>query len=513
MFLKKVTIAVSVVGATLVGLSGCAIQPQPFNRDDITSFAQSDQREIMAQQEPINAPVTLAQAIARAIKYNLDARISVMEEALSRNELSMAKMGLLPSVVASAGYTWRSNPDSSNSHTVGGTDSPSYTYSDQTNTRNADLTLTWNILDFGVSYYQANQQADRQTIAGEKKRRVLQNLIMEVRSTYWRAAAASIMQARVDTALENARTALTKLQQVIDERVGDPLDAYRGQKALLETIVQLDSIREDMESAKPSLSSLMGLRPGTPFTLAATAEDTFRAPAFNLPLETLEQAAVQLRPELREAAYEERISLLETKKAFARMFPGLELSAGLNYTSNRFKEHGSWRSAGSFVTWNLFNLLTGPAQMEMAEAQKDISHLRRLSLSLAVLTQLHVAYRNHHAAIRQYDYAKRLWVLSKVIAKHTRQSEENKSESLLEKMRTEINEVQTEMRFFEAYSGAQNGLARIYASLGLDPLPETLEDTSVEGLAKAVASTLTDWEKGVFPWVQPEGADAAEVAQ
>ncbi len=98
----------SAFSVVLVGLSGCAIQTRPLTVGEISSFAQSDQQELMEQQEPINAPVTLEQAIARAIKYNLNARISVMEEALSGNELTMAKQGLLPSVVASAGYSWRS---------------------------------------------------------------------------------------------------------------------------------------------------------------------------------------------------------------------------------------------------------------------------------------------------------------------------------------------------------------------------------------------------------------------
>ena len=61
----------------------------------------------------------------------------------------------------------------------------------------ADLGLTWNILDFGVSYFTAHQNADRALIASERRRRTIQNLAQEVRFNFWRAAAAQELRDKV----------------------------------------------------------------------------------------------------------------------------------------------------------------------------------------------------------------------------------------------------------------------------------------------------------------------------
>ena len=406
----------------------------------------------------------------------------------------------MPRLAASAAYAWRNQPDASNSQTEGGSESTSFTYSESQRLWSGDLTMSWNILDFGVSYFRARQQANRVFIARERKRRAIHNLIMETRSAYWRAAAASIMEAPVDQAMKDARDALARLQKMLTERLDEPVTIYRAQKSLVETIARLDSIRVDLAKAKPRLAALMNLKPGTDYRMAATPKDTFKAPALPLTIDRMEEVVLAFRPELREAEYESRISLDETKKAFARMFPGIELSAGRNYTTDHFKAHPAWYNAGIQVTWNLLDILSAPNNIERAGVQEEIAKTQRMALSLAVLTQIHVSYRDFYSFVRQYEYAKRLWVLDQLVNRNSKQTYANEMESLLERLRAKVNVVQTELQFFGAYAAAQNGLGRLYASLGLDPLPDEMKDNSVRGLTEAVGNSLTAWKAGRFPW-------------
>ena len=486
--------------ASVLALGACSVFPDPLSQSEIKAFVTEDQARILAEQEPITAPVTLEEAIARAIKYNLNRRIAAMEEALASKDLTAAKLGLLPRLAVSAARTWRTQPDSSNSQTEGGTESTSFTFSEDQSLWSGDLTLSWNILDFGVSYFQARQQKNRVFIARERKRRAIHDLILEIRSAYWRAAAATIMEARVDEATKDARDALARLQTMLTERLDEPVNIYRAQKSLVETIARLDSIRGDLAKAKPRLASLMALKPGTDFPIAATPKDTFNAPAMPLTIDRMEEIVLAFRPELREAEYETRISLDETKKAFARMFPGIELSAGRNYTTDHFKAHPAWYDAGLLVTWNLLDILSAPNNIIRAGVQEDIARTQRMALNLAVLTQTHVAYRDFYSFVRQYEYAKRLWVLDQLVNRSAEQTYENEMESLLGRLRAKVNVVQTELQFFGAFAAAQNGLGRLYASLGLDPLPDEMEDVSVRGLTEAIRTTFAAWKAGRFPW-------------
>ena len=106
--------------ASVLALGACSVFPDPLSQSEIKAFVTEDQARILAEQEPITAPVTLEEAIARAIKYNLNRRIAAMEEALASKDLTAAKLGLLPRLAVSAARTWRTQPDSSNSQTVNG---------------------------------------------------------------------------------------------------------------------------------------------------------------------------------------------------------------------------------------------------------------------------------------------------------------------------------------------------------------------------------------------------------
>jgi outer membrane protein, multidrug efflux system len=176
---------------------------------------------------------------------------------------------MLPKLVASAGGTARSNENltvSENTRTGIRSTDPSVSQDQERAT--ADLTMSWNVLDFGVSYYQAHQQADRTLIAEERRRRVVHSVSQQVRSAYWQAVSAERIQAAITPVLEEARRALADARAVEQQRLRPPLEVLRYQKAVIEIMRQLEAVEQDLAIAKAQLRALMNLQPGTPFTLA-----------------------------------------------------------------------------------------------------------------------------------------------------------------------------------------------------------------------------------------------------
>ena len=76
-----------------VGLAGCAIKPDPLTLGQHQERARADRAALIQAQEPVAGPITLAEAMARAVKYNLDHRLALMEEAVQSNQLSASKLG------------------------------------------------------------------------------------------------------------------------------------------------------------------------------------------------------------------------------------------------------------------------------------------------------------------------------------------------------------------------------------------------------------------------------------
>ncbi len=138
--------------------AGCAVSTTPLIQEDILKRIAADREAMYKDQESLNGPITLEEAMARSIKYNLDHRLKIMEHALSLRQTDLMTYDMLPRLVAGAGYTERDSYNASSSMNVAtNQQSLAPSTSQDKGHFNSDLTLTWNILDFGVSYFQAKQ--------------------------------------------------------------------------------------------------------------------------------------------------------------------------------------------------------------------------------------------------------------------------------------------------------------------------------------------------------------------
>ena len=88
-------------------VSACARAPEPLQRSEVNRELQSDLDQLGVIVDPLDSPVTLYQAIARAILYNREYKLSAMEAALSQRQYDLAKTNILPALTVSAGYSAR----------------------------------------------------------------------------------------------------------------------------------------------------------------------------------------------------------------------------------------------------------------------------------------------------------------------------------------------------------------------------------------------------------------------
>ena len=76
-------------------LSGCGtIKPEPLTQDEIGARVSADRAAMYRDQQPVSGPLTLSDAMARALKYNLDYRLKMMETALSRGILDISQQDM-----------------------------------------------------------------------------------------------------------------------------------------------------------------------------------------------------------------------------------------------------------------------------------------------------------------------------------------------------------------------------------------------------------------------------------
>src|SRR5204862_3986058 len=98
------------------------------------------------------------------------------------------------------------------------------------------LGLSWNILDFGVSYFSAKQDANRALMAAERRGKTAQLAVQDVISAYWRTVAMQAIIREVALAKRQAGGAIAQSNVVEQESMRSPLEALRFQRSVLESL-------------------------------------------------------------------------------------------------------------------------------------------------------------------------------------------------------------------------------------------------------------------------------------
>jgi len=498
----------------LMLLSACAIRPKPFTEAELKSQAQADRARMFATEAPVARPLSLADAVARALKYNLDHRTKMLEQALALGQTDLDRWDLLPKVAASGGYVGRTDhatTTSRNSETLQPALGFPY-YSLDRDRLTADLGVSWNILDFGVSYFNARQNADRALIAEEHRRKTVHNLIQEVRYDYWRAAAAQVLEPTVRKAVADAEQALADARRVEAANLKNPAETLRYEKTLLESLRQLELISQELSTAKVELAALANLPPGSAFTLDVPADAAMTLPDFSLPLDQMEEIAFLNNPDLRERGYLSRIAVDETRKTITRLLPGISLSATRNWDSNSFLVDRQWYETSARMSWNLINVLSLPDQLDQARANETVAEARRVALRMAVLAQVHVSYRQFVNAERQFQRADQLYTVENRLAQMAKARTENDAQSVLEQISNQTSAIAATLRRYQSYAQVEQALGRVYATMGQDLLPPAVVSTDLDALSAMVARRLEAWDLGEVPIAAaPEPEFPAEV--
>jgi outer membrane protein TolC len=478
-------------------MAGCTVAPKALTAEEVQDRVKNDTARMYTEQEAILAPISMEEAVARALKYNLDYRLKKMESALAWGLTDYASYDMLPKMVASAGYVSRSNYSGGTSIGIlDGEMSDRPTSSDERSRTTRGIEFSWNALDFGVSYYRARQQGDQFMIAEERRRKVVQNLLQDVRAAYWRAMGAQRLIAQADDIVQRSNLALARSREAETQKIIPPSLALAYQRALLDATSLLNQRRQDLEFAKRELAALMNVPPAANFSLVEAAETTLPAAPRNLA--ALEDIALLQRPELREEDFRKRITADEARKQMLGMLPGISFNYGAQRDSNSFLYNNSWSQGGVSLAWNLMRLVALPAMKDAQKYQEETDDARRMALSMAILTQTRVSAERYRMALDDFKLADEASQIDTRLATYTKASVSAKLESELEAIRTEARAVLGAYQRANAYANAHIAFGRLYNTVGFDPIADDFEGNDLATLTQRVRTHLKTTEKDAF---------------
>lgn len=484
--MKKCKIILSTIVAGVL-LAGCSVVPKQILPEYIKEDVENNLQYLDKISQPITKPISLDEAINRAIENNLSKKLDLLSSALAEQKIDIVAFEALPSLTAKAGYSERNNYAASSSvpFTNGepGVPTGSYSVSQEKQTTTAGIGFSWNVLDFGLSYVRANQQADRYLIAKEKERKSIHNIKEEVRNAYYQAVSADELLKSIKPIMSEVQAALNDSEKITNLNIDSPIKSLTYQRELLEVIRSLNTLEENLVKSKIELAKLMGLKPGTHFELSEKIKDKYDLPNIEIPINKLERYALENRPELQETRYQERISEDEVKAVMLKMLPGIDLNAGYSTDNNKYLLNNDWISYGANVSWNLMSVFNSNLNRKLALTQIELAKQQKLALSMAVISQVHISLLDFEQAKKDYKLSERYFGVAKEIYKIIQNENSLDVNGNLSLIKEKLNYLISNLRLSSSYAKVQNSYGKVISSVGNEEFFKTTQKTEPSDLS------------------------------
>jgi outer membrane protein TolC len=432
----------------------------------------------------LSRPLTVDDAIGLAITYNLDARVKALEEVIAAGKADLSMFALLPEMAAKAGWSRRGPASQTTSKDLStGVTSTSYSQSEDAARHTADLTLSWNLVDFGIALLRAEQEDSRVRLAIEKRRRATHLLVQDVQAAYWKAVINEFAERKYKSLELKLVRSVRDAETAERTRVGDPMQMLAHQRAIVDTMRQIAELQRQTSTARADLAGLMGVASVTAFQLASVDEAsslTVEDPTASV--ESLEAVALANRPELKSEAAQFSIDAKDVHTEMLKSIPGIGPFFGGHFDSNSYMRYNTWADAGVKVAWNLVDLLSAPKRINQAHLAAEVTRARRVAVAMAVLTQVHVADTQYRHALKEYRLTEQMAAIDRRITGLASKSKQAGQGSAMEEIKAEASSMLSTLRRLIIYSDLQSAMARLQVALGTDPAPppEPMVDENVE---------------------------------
>ncbi|WHN65406.1 TolC family protein [Cysteiniphilum sp. QT6929] len=498
---NKLTRSIKLLPIALAALviTGCSITPKAVDHETQLNNTYKGLHNAFNAQQAIDHKITLSEAIARTLKYNLDHKVQQAQLMLESGNLKAAYMEMLPALNAGVDYSFRNNDliqnlVNSDGQVVSG--EQSFTPREVIN---QSYGLQWSLLDLGLSYTRAQQQANRVMIAEEERRKITQQLIQEVVSAYWKAWTAQTMISEVTRFKEKAELALKRSKEAASSKANTPQIELDYQQVLIKAIRKINQLNAQIADAKATLARLMNASPDSKFELTNPGTDLAQLPDINPQFEKMDTLALIYRPELRQASYQAEIAKKGIQAAIINMLPGIDFTFGYNATNNEFMKNQYWWGGNIGASLNLIQtVLTGPYAISLANQTHSFEQLKQIATTITVLTQVRIAYTNYLLWQEDAHYAVQEAKVSMALFDHAEKLEKANQGNEQITIRRGIEAISAQFDKDVTLARAHEALSKLYQSIGLDIMPAEARNMPLAELEKKVSTVLKAQSQGEF---------------
>ena len=435
-----------------------------------------DRMQDLIPDEGLNQPLSLARALARAIKFNLMVEVERYNRFLAQSNLDLSNFSLLPKLALTSTFSDRDNASSTE-----------FNPDDQKTTIQAQALLKWSILDFATGYIR-KQQLNNATLASkERYRRTLNRIIAETRLMYFRAYYAQRRLHDAQALVQVIDTFNKTTQNKSLAAVNDPLIMLSFERDALRLQQQLQRIEQNYLDARIQLAEYIGAR-NVDFTLVETEMDYEIDLDAAVPVEELVRAALFFRSELREQDHTVRDKHLDLVQSKWSWLPNIEFFAGPSFDDDEDLENNTWAKWGGTITVDLLSFISVPKKIESAQLNLTLEEYKQAAFSLLVAKEVRLATNQLPTAKKNYELQARVADVETKIANIRGSRQLFAPEDEMERLRANIQALLSVVAKDEAKLQFLSVYESLYLALGVDFVtldPEFMSLSQIEDHLKS----------------------------
>ncbi len=463
--------------------TGCAVAPVSLTVEDVASQVVVNEEIASKGIEALEGPLSIEEAVARALMYNLEYRVFRFEQAIASGELELNRFDMVPDVLFRAGY-------SSGSRVPGQAGNPNDFNSDRS------VELSWNILDFVGSHYSAKRSAERISIVNANRRRAMHLLISDVEMAFWQAASAQTLEPIVTETEQELEVALSRARTARTSNVGRPMDNLQHLRQLLVAQQNLIELKEALRGARVQLSNLVNIPYGQNFFIEPIAMELTPSPVVRYDIENLEVIALYNNAEFEMGLYELRIAALEARRSILDLLPGINFNWGSGYKTDTLQTNQMWTQGALVVSSNLIDLFRISRTRDLALTALELQNMRHAALQMSIIAQVHLSRMQVENSLQTLLVKRDIATLDSDIEAFIMQGRDAGIRSDDELVVARVTAAVSLLHYYYALGEYYHAERRLESTLGLEPVFGDLQEVTVDGLTFLVGQARRDWRDG-----------------
>ncbi|HEV2283085.1 MAG TPA: TolC family protein [bacterium] len=345
------------------------------------------------------APLTLLDAVRRALEQNLSVRQAALAVAIARAQVGQAEAGLWPTVSVGASNTQQTPPGNS---TLGGTiniPSAGITGAPFTAVVPGAAPPQWNVHGtFQYAVYTGNAVQDQIAIAQANLRgqqsafaATAGQTVLAVRQAYFNYVQSEGQVAAAQRAVVASQENVRVTQAQVNVGTSPEFNLLQAQVQLAQAQRTLTQAKAAAVQAEQQLAAVVNL----PISSAIAATTPMGLPAPPQDVEALVKQGLSTRPEIAQAQAAIQAAQAAVDLAAAGLRPNITLTGGPQMQSNTLSTSTPVTWAGTLaLTLAIFDGGLTKAKVEQARQQLALTRVQREQTQQTVEEQVRAAYLN-----------------------------------------------------------------------------------------------------------------------